>query len=86
LPRRCITGGFEPGGRSKASHARTRIRSNSQAAGGDAFQRNLPTAEIHPLDAGHFALDEKVDEIASLILRFLGGASGLSAIHAPDPR
>jgi pimeloyl-ACP methyl ester carboxylesterase len=31
----------------------------------------LPDAEIHLLDAGHFALDEKNDEIASLILAFL---------------
>jgi hypothetical protein len=28
-------------------------------------------AEIHLLDAGHFALDEKNDEIAGLILEFL---------------
>jgi hypothetical protein len=28
-------------------------------------------SEIHLLDAGHFALDEKNDEIASLILEFL---------------
>jgi hypothetical protein len=28
-------------------------------------------AEIHLLDAGHFALDEKNDEIARLILAFL---------------
>jgi pimeloyl-ACP methyl ester carboxylesterase len=41
------------------------------AAGAEAFKRDLPDAEIHPLDAGHFALDEKNDEIASLILAFL---------------
>ena len=41
------------------------------AAGGEAFKRDLPDAEIHLLDAGHFALDEKNDEIASLILKFL---------------
>ena len=41
------------------------------AAGGDAYMRDLPDAEIHQLDAGHFALDEKTDEIASLILQFL---------------
>ncbi len=40
-------------------------------AGGEAFKRDLPDAEIHLLDAGHFALDEKNDEIASLILAFL---------------
>ena len=41
------------------------------AAGAEAFKRDLPDAEIHLLDAGHFALDEKNDEIASLILAFL---------------
>ena len=30
------------------------------------------TVEIHVLDAGHFAFDEKVDEIAALIRDFLG--------------
>lgn len=43
------------------------------AAGGSAFQRDLPDAEIHLLDAGHFALDEKTDEIAALILAFMAG-------------
>jgi pimeloyl-ACP methyl ester carboxylesterase len=41
------------------------------APGAEAFNRDLPDAEIHLLDAGHFALDEKNDEIASLILAFL---------------
>jgi pimeloyl-ACP methyl ester carboxylesterase len=41
------------------------------APGGKAFSRDLPDAEIHPLAAGHFALDEKNDAIASLILAFL---------------
>jgi len=31
----------------------------------------FPDAEIHLLDADHFALDEKNDERASLILMFL---------------
>ena len=34
------------------------------APGAEAFKRDLPDAEIHLLDAGHFALDEKNDEIA----------------------
>jgi pimeloyl-ACP methyl ester carboxylesterase len=42
------------------------------AAGGRAYQRDLPDAEIHLLDAGHFALDEKTDDIAALMLDFLG--------------
>jgi pimeloyl-ACP methyl ester carboxylesterase len=41
------------------------------APGGEAFKRDVPDAEIHMLDAGHFALDEKNDEIARLILAFL---------------
>jgi pimeloyl-ACP methyl ester carboxylesterase len=41
------------------------------AAGGDAYKRDVPNAEIHQLDAGHFALDEQVDETAALMLAFL---------------
>lgn len=39
--------------------------------GGEAYKRDVPEAEIHLLDAGHFALDEENDEIARLILAFL---------------
>lgn len=41
------------------------------APGATAFKRDLPDAEVHLLDAGHFALDEKTDEIAHLILDFM---------------
>ena len=41
------------------------------AAGGSAFKQDVPGAEVHLLDAGHFALDEKTDEIAGLILDFM---------------
>ena len=41
------------------------------AAGAEAFKRDLRDAEVHLLDAGHFALDERNDEIAELILRFM---------------
>ena len=41
------------------------------AAGATAFRADLPDAEIHLLDAGHFALDETNDEIAALILTFM---------------
>jgi pimeloyl-ACP methyl ester carboxylesterase len=36
-----------------------------------AFRRDVPAAEIHLLDAGHFALDEARDEVATLVLEFL---------------
>ena len=46
------------------------------APGAEAFRRDLPHADIHLLDAGHFALDEKTDEIANLILQFMAKLPG----------
>jgi pimeloyl-ACP methyl ester carboxylesterase len=46
------------------------------APGAEAFRKDLPDAEIHLLDAGHFALDEKTDEIARLILDFMSKQLG----------
>jgi pimeloyl-ACP methyl ester carboxylesterase len=46
------------------------------APGAEAFRQDLPNAEIHLLDAGHFAMDEKNDEIARLILDFMARHSG----------
>jgi pimeloyl-ACP methyl ester carboxylesterase len=39
--------------------------------GAEAYRRDLPDAELHLLDAGHFALDEKTDEVAKLSRAFL---------------
>ena len=39
--------------------------------GAEAFERDLPKAEIHLIDAGHFALETKRWEIAQLALEFL---------------
>ena len=41
------------------------------AEGALAYRADLPDAEIHLLDAGHFALEEKNDDIARLILDFM---------------
>jgi pimeloyl-ACP methyl ester carboxylesterase len=38
------------------------------AAGARAYLRDLPGAKLHLLDTGHFALEDKADEIAKLIL------------------
>lgn len=39
--------------------------------GAHAYLRDLPEAELHVLDTGHFALEEKLPEIVPLIERFL---------------
>lgn len=44
---------------------------NFIAAGAKAYLRDLPKAELHLLDAGHFAVEEKAPEIAQYILRFM---------------
>lgn len=41
-------------------------------AGARAYLRDLPKAELHLLDTGHFALEEDGDLIAGYILNFLG--------------
>lgn len=41
------------------------------APGGQAFLRDVPNAEIHMLDTGHFALEEDDAEIAAYIRAFL---------------
>jgi pimeloyl-ACP methyl ester carboxylesterase len=41
------------------------------AAGAKAFLRDLPDAEVHLFDTGHFALEDKADEMIPLIRDFL---------------
>ena len=37
----------------------------------EAYRRDVPGAEVHVLDAGHFALDTAADEIAGLVRGFV---------------
>jgi pimeloyl-ACP methyl ester carboxylesterase len=37
----------------------------------EAYRRDVPTASVHVLDAGHFALDTAADEIAALVRDFV---------------
>src|SRR5216684_3140515 len=37
----------------------------------EAYRRDVPNAQVHVLDAGHFALDTKADEIAALVDQFM---------------
>jgi hypothetical protein len=39
--------------------------------GAELFKRDIPSAELHLLDTGHFALEEEVDRIGSLMHEFL---------------
>jgi pimeloyl-ACP methyl ester carboxylesterase len=37
----------------------------------ERYRKDVPGAEVHVLDAGHFALDTKPDEIATLVRNFM---------------
>jgi pimeloyl-ACP methyl ester carboxylesterase len=52
-----------------------------QVAETAAYQRDLPNAEVHILDAGHFALYDEPDEVARLIVDFLGRTLGRPAVR-----
>lgn len=41
--------------------------------GAKAFKKDLPNAEIHLINTGHFALETHASEIGKLILNFLKG-------------
>ena len=40
-------------------------------AGAEAFRRDLPDAEVHLIDGGHFALEAHLDEVAGILAPFL---------------
>jgi pimeloyl-ACP methyl ester carboxylesterase len=37
----------------------------------EAYRRDVPNAQVHVLEAGHFALDTAADEIAQLVRDFV---------------
>lgn len=37
----------------------------------ERYRKDVPNAEVHVLDAGHFALDTKADEIANIVRQFV---------------
>jgi hypothetical protein len=58
----------------------------STPPGAPAYRDDVPDAEIHILDAGHFALDEATDEIAALTADFLTRRAHGSPALAFDAR
>jgi len=40
----------------------------------ERYQKDVPNADIHVLDAGHFALDTMADEIADLVRQFMNSS------------
>jgi len=54
--------------------------------GGDAYLADLPDAELHRLQAGHFAVEDHLDYIASHMKRFytasVAGATSTSSVAA----
>ena len=49
--------------------------------GAEAFRRDIPNAEVHFVDAGHFPLETHLDEVAGIIRTFL--ARTLDAAQGP---
>lgn len=43
--------------------------------GADAYRRDLPDADLHVFDTGHFALEDHLDQMAPLIVSFLDSTS-----------
>ncbi len=48
------------------------------AEGARPYLRDMPDAELHLLDTGHFALEDKGEEIAALMREFLARKAGAS--------
>jgi pimeloyl-ACP methyl ester carboxylesterase len=55
-------------------------------AGAEAFRRDIPTAEVHFFDTGHFALETHAAEIAAAIRRFFDGITSTTANTPADRR
>lgn len=50
--------------------------------GAKAYQRDLPNAELHLLDTGHFALEDESETIANHIRRFLDATADKQRVAA----
>ena len=49
----------------------------------ERYRKDVPNAQVHVIDAGHFALDTAADDIATLVQEFISAShSGVSARRA----
>jgi pimeloyl-ACP methyl ester carboxylesterase len=49
----------------------------------ERYRKDVPNAEVHVLDAGHFALDTKADEIAAIVRQFVSAHVTVTQSSAP---
>ena len=50
----------------------------------EAYRRDVPKAEVHIVDGGHFALDTAADEIAALVRNFVRPSRQAAASHRAE--
>ncbi len=50
----------------------------------EAYRRDVPKAEVHIVDGGHFALDTAADEIAALVQNFVRPSRQAAASHRAE--
>jgi surfactin synthase thioesterase subunit len=51
------------------AHSRERALA---VAGAEAYRRDVPKAEVHLFEGGHFLLEEHAEAVATLIRKFFG--------------
>ena len=48
----------------------------------ERYRKDVPNADVHVLEAGHFALDTKAGEIAALVVKFMASLATKAAAQA----
>jgi len=55
-------------------------------AGAQTYRRDVPKAEVHLFDGGHFLLEEHAEAVATLIRKFLGATERSAPLTAGAAR
>jgi hypothetical protein len=83
MPRAASQGALSRTAHGRGSYGCSRVRCGCHGGGAgyraqytprrsDPYKRDLPEVEFHLIDIGHFALEDKADEMVLLIRDFLG--------------